>query len=155
MPRQTVHAIHPALESGIAALAAEMRANGASRDSPVREIAGMLGDRWTTLILLVLSIGTWRHAELRRLLSQLSAEGNISQRVLTLKLRGLERNGFVSRSATTDSPPKVSYSLTPLGQELAAEARRHVDWVKQRRGAIEVARSAFDTERGKAKGAKG
>lgn len=100
----------------------------------------MLGDRWTTLILLVLSIGSWRHAELRRVVGELSAEGQISQRVLTLKLRALEHNGFVQRSTTGHVPPRVSYALTPLGVALAAEARRLVDWVKTRQELIESAR---------------
>jgi len=133
-------ALSPAQQAGVTRLQAEMRAHGISRRDPVREVCGMLGDRWTTLILLVLSIGTWRHAELQRVVGQLSAEGRISQRVLTLKLRALERNGFVQRHATKDVPPRVSYTLSPLGTALADEARRLVDWVKSRQAEIEAAR---------------
>jgi len=104
----------------------------------------MLGDRWTSLILMVLAIGPWRHADLKRALAQLSAEQAISQRVLTLKLRTLERNGFVLRHVTGDVPPKVSYSLSPLGLELAGEGRRMVDWANARAEAIRAARQAFD-----------
>ncbi|MEY4268871.1 MAG: hypothetical protein RLZZ58_87 [Pseudomonadota bacterium] len=107
--------IEPALRPGIAALARQMDAHGRTRHEPVREIFGLLGDRWTTLILLVLAIGTWRHAELRRILGRLGSEGRISQRVLTLKLRALERDGLVRRAVSTDTPPRVSYALTPLG----------------------------------------
>lgn len=105
---------------------------------------GLLGDRWSTLILLVLATGEWRHADLRRTLATLSAEQAISQRVLTLKLRTLERDGFVARFATTDIPPKVSYALTPLGRELHAEARRLIDWINRRAGSIRAARLTFD-----------
>lgn len=132
------------LQAGVAALAAEMRQHGQGRHDPVREVSAMLGDRWTTLLLLVLGTGCWRHAELRRTVGRLSAEGSISQRVLTLKLRALERNGFVLRTTTGDVPPRVSYQLTPLGQGLAGEARRLIDWVIAHRAAIEAARQDFE-----------
>lgn len=128
----------------IAELAAEMAQHGKDRDDPAREVMGLLGDRWSTLILLVLATGAWRHAELRRTLGELSAEQAISQRVLTLKLRTLERDGFVERTVSADVPPKVTYALTPLGRELHAEARRLIDWSNSRTAAIRAARQAFD-----------
>lgn len=128
----------------VAALAAEMAANGNRRDDPAREVMGLLGDRWSTLILLVLGTGEWRHAELRRTLAALSSEQAISQRVLTLKLRTLERDGFVARFATADVPPKVSYALSPLGRDLHAEARRMIDWINARAETIRASRAAFD-----------
>lgn len=136
--------LDPSVRDGIATLAAEMVAHGTGRDAPVRAVMALLGDRWTTLILLVLATGQWRHAELRRVLSRISAEQDISQRVLTLKLRTLERNGFLLRSVSDDVPPKVSYRLTTLGVELVAEARRLIDWVNTRAGAIDTARNAYD-----------
>lgn len=132
------------LGNKIAVLADDMERHGKERDAPVREVMGLLGDRWSTLILLVLATGTWRHAELRRMLGQLSAEQAISQRVLTLKLRTLERDGFVARTASAEVPPKVSYELTPLGSELQGEARRLIDWINARAGAIHHAREGFD-----------
>jgi DNA-binding HxlR family transcriptional regulator len=130
--------------AGIAALSVEMAAHGTDREAPVRAVMALLGDRWTTLILLVLATGPWRHAELRRTLGQLSAEQAISQRVLTLKLRALERDGFVEREVSGDVPPRVSYRLSPLGTGLADEARRLIDWVKMHDGTIAQARAAFD-----------
>ncbi|MDE2301376.1 MAG: helix-turn-helix transcriptional regulator [Sphingomonadales bacterium] len=130
--------------AGIARLAAEMAAHGTARDAPVRAVMALLGDRWSTLILLVLATGRWRHAELRRVLARLSAEQAISQRVLTLKLRGLERDGFVLRAATRDVPPRVSYALSPLGMALCDEARRMICWVNGQEAAILAARAAFD-----------
>lgn len=132
------------LHDGLSALAEEMRTHGYQRDEPVREIFGLLGDRWSTLILLVLAIGTFRHAELQRALGRLGAEGKISQRVLTLKLRTMERDGLVIRSATPDVPPRVSYSLSPLGSGLLAQARALLGWIQSHRSAIEQARAAFD-----------
>lgn len=105
---------------------------------------GLLGDRWSTLILLVLATGEWRHAELRRVLAQLSAEQAISQRVLTLKLRALERDGFVARAVSADVPPRVSYRLTELGSALHGQARRMIDWVNSQGKAIAAARVQFD-----------
>ncbi len=131
-------------DDGIAALAAEMAAHGTDREAPVRAVMGLLGDRWSTLILLVLATGEWRHAELRRVLAQLSAEQAISQRVLTLKLRALERDGFVARAVSADVPPRVSYRLTELGSALHGQARRMIDWVNSQGKAIAAARVQFD-----------
>ncbi|MFY7835420.1 MAG: winged helix-turn-helix transcriptional regulator [Novosphingobium sp.] len=128
----------------LADLAAEMALHGKDRDDPAREVMGLLGDRWSTLILLVLGTGTFRHAELRRTLAQLSAEQAISQRVLTLKLRTLERDGFVVRAVTADVPPRVSYALTPLGTDLHTQARGLIDWINARAPQIRDAREAFD-----------
>ncbi|MES2699248.1 MAG: helix-turn-helix domain-containing protein [Pseudomonadota bacterium] len=146
MPSGTQDEIDPAIAMRIAALSEEMQRNGGERDDPVRSIMGLLGDRWSALILLVLATGEWRHADLRRTTARLSSEQAISQRVLTLKLRSLEREGLVARHATADVPPKVSYSLTPLGRELHGEVRRQIDWISQRRSVIEKARRAFDED---------
>lgn len=137
-----------ALRAGVLALAQDMAAHGTRRDDPARAVMAMLGDRWTALILQVLMIGEWRHADLKRALSRLSAEQAISQRVLTLKLRALERDGFVLRHATADVPPRVSYALSALGRELAGEGRRVIDWVNARSDAITAARMRFDARDG-------
>ncbi|MEZ5742823.1 MAG: helix-turn-helix domain-containing protein [Sphingomonadaceae bacterium] len=134
----------PEVRDGLVALANEMARHGTDRDAPVRAVMSGLGDRWTTLILLVLATGEWRHADLRRALSRLSAEQTISQRVLTLKLRTLERDGFVLRTVSGDVPPKVSYRLSPLGAELHSEARSLIDWINARDGDIRAARAAYD-----------
>lgn len=131
-------------EAALAALAAAMAAHGTERDAPVRAVMGLLGDRWTTLILLVLGTGSRRHAELKRLLATLSAEQAISQRVLTLKLRTLERDGLVLRQVSADVPPKVGYRLTALGEELLGETRRLIGWIEAASPRIHAARAAFD-----------
>lgn len=132
------------MDKAIKALAAEMAAHGTGRDTPVRSVMALLGDRWTTLVLLVIATGEWRHAELKRVLASLSAEQAISQRVLTLKLRTLERDGFVARAVTPDVPPRVSYRLTPLGEELHRQARGMIDWIKDCHAEIAAAREHFD-----------
>lgn len=136
----------PACRARLTALAQDMHQHGAEQDAPIRTIFGLLGDRWSMLILLLLDIGPFRHAELRRLLDRMSAEGGISQRVLTLKLRLLERNGLVARSVSGDVPPKVGYALTPLGQELLAQAKHVLGWTQSRRSEIDKARHLFDAQ---------
>jgi len=140
--------IPEAYAAPIAALAEEMARHGRARAAPVREVMALLGDRWTTLLLIVLSIGPWRHAALRRAVARLSAEQKISQRMLTLKLRALERDGFVLRSISGDVPPRVAYALTPLGEGLAGQARGVVDWVNAQAEAIHAARAVFDAAEG-------
>ncbi len=133
-----------ALRAHLSTLAQDMAAHGSAREAPVRAVMALLGDRWSTLIVLVLAGGRWRHAELRRALAQLSAEQAISQRVLTLKLRALERDGFVARSISSDVPPRVTYWLTPLGTGLHGQARGLIDWVNAQARAIQAARQVFD-----------
>ena len=132
------------MEAMIAALRAEMATNGHRRDDPVRVTMALTGDRWSPLILLVLGMDQWRHADLRRVLGRLSSEGGISQRVLTLKLRALEREGFVARHATDHVPPQVTYALTDLGRELQDMVYDQVCWIAARKDRIEAARARFD-----------
>lgn len=138
--------IHPALHGGVLALAKEMRKHGHLPADPMREIFGFLGDRWTTLILLVLQMGTWRHAELKRAISRLGSEGKISQRVMTAKLRALERDGLVLRETSADVPPRVSYALTNVGVSLVEEIDRLRAWVHAQQADIEIARTRFDMD---------
>lgn len=132
-----------ALRTGLQALAADMVRGGIGRDEPVREIFGLLGDRWSTLILLVLATGRYRHAALRRTINFLGQEDSISQRMLTLKLRALERDGLIERRTSHDVPPRVDYALTSLGHELEARAQSLIGWINNRRPEIEAARALF------------
>lgn len=130
----------------IRALDVEMQENGKSKDAPVRDIMALLGDKWSHLILLILETGTLGHAQLKRAIELTSFEEAISQRVLTLKLRQLERNGLVARRVTEDVPPKVDYSLTQRGAELTEKSREIVRWISANSSDIERARSAFDQQ---------
>lgn len=115
-----------------------------NRDDPVREITARLGDRWSSLLMFALEAGTMGHAKLRRVIGALSAEGRISQRMLTLRLRALERDGLVSRAVTPCVPPRVDYSLTPLGHELMVLIRGLVFWIEAHNEQILAARAAFE-----------
>lgn len=84
-------------------------------NSPCRVIAGVLdriGDKWTVLVIRTLADGPLRYSEIRREIT------GISQRMLTLTLRGLEQDGLVKRTMFPTIPPRVDYELTELSQKL-------------------------------------
>ncbi|MEZ5721554.1 MAG: helix-turn-helix domain-containing protein [Paracoccaceae bacterium] len=128
--------------AGLAALAAQM-GTPPGRDAPVREVMARLGDNWSALILKVLATGTYRHATLKRVIGALSSEGEISQRMLTLRLRALERDGFARRTEHATVPPRVCYDLTDLGRGLVAEFDRLLGWIETHEAAITAARARF------------
>lgn len=128
----------------LSGLRAQMGDTPPGRDAPVREVMARLGDNWSALILKVLATGTYRHATLKRVVGALSAEGQISQRMLTLRLRALERDGFVARHELGTNPPRVEYTLTPLGTGLVAEFDRLLSWIEAHEGQIVQARGAVE-----------
>src|SRR5262245_59511361 len=88
----------------------------------VREVLHRVGDKWSVQIVALLGDGSMRFSELRR-----SIEG-ISQRMLTLTLRGLERDGLVTRTVFPEIPPRVDYELTRLGKTLLEPISALADW---------------------------
>ena len=104
----------------------------------VSEVLARVGDKWTVLVVSTLGDGPKRFNELRRAL------GSISQRMLTLTLRGLERDGLVTRSVFPTIPPRVVYELTRLGHSLLAPVSELGTWARQNRSAIADARRRFD-----------
>src|ERR1700674_1492213 len=104
----------------------------------VSEVLARVGDKWTVLVVTVLGDGSKRFNELRRAL------GSISQRMLTLTLRGLERDGLVTRTVFPTIPPRVDYELTRLGRSLLEPVSGLGTWARQNRAAIESARRRFD-----------
>lgn len=128
----------------LATLATRHSKYGVSPTAPVREILHMVGDKWTSLILCVLSSGKCRYSVLRELVSALSYEQSISHRVLTSKLRLLERDGLVTRQAWPSVPPRVDYELTELGRSLTAVVEGLFAWAERSFDEIEAARTAFD-----------
>ena len=130
--------------ANLGVLLGNMAAHGNRRDDPVRTTPAYLGDRWSSLVMHLLSAGMLRHTELKRLISLVSAEQDISQRVLTLKLRVLERDGMVLRQVTADVPPRVEYTLTPMGAEVYAHFIALVRWAEQATPAIRAAREDYD-----------
>lgn len=108
---------------------------------PVHEILGMVGDKWTVLVVSYLGLSTMRFNELRR------AIGEISQKMLTTTLRNLERDGFVTRTVYPTVPPRVEYALTDLGRELLVPVQALAQWVEDNRERIDGAREHFDTQK--------
>src|SRR6202521_4720499 len=104
----------------------------------VSEVLARVGDKWTVLVVGELGDGPKRFNELRRAL------GSISQRMLTLTLRGLERDGLVTRTVFPTIPPRVDYELTRLGRSLLEPVSGLGTWARQNRAAIENARRRFD-----------
>ena len=121
-----------------------MSSFGNGRSDPVRRIQSYLGDRWSSLIMHVLSGGMLRFTELRRLINLVSAERQISQRMLTLKLRVLERDGLVARLVTQHVPPRVEYQLTVLGTGAYEHFAALVHWSEQAASVIRAARRDYD-----------
>ena len=105
----------------------------------VSEVLARIGDKWTVLVVSALGEGPMRFNELRRAL------GSISQRMLTLTLRGLERDGLVTRTVYPTIPPRVAYELTSLGRSLLEPVMALGLWVRQNRPAILAARQRFDS----------
>ncbi len=107
-------------------------------DCPVRDVLNRVGDKWSVLVLHLLSGGTLRFTELR------NAIDGISQRMLTVSLRGLERDGLVTRTVHPVVPPRVDYALTALGQSLSETIANLVVWAETNRPLIEDARRNYD-----------
>lgn len=108
------------------------------RDCPARLILDHLADKWAVLIVVRLASGTLRFAELRR------AIDGISQKMLTVTLRDLERDGLVLRKLYASVPPKVEYSLTPLGGSLVDKVNELCTWAEANSAEILRARERFD-----------
>jgi DNA-binding HxlR family transcriptional regulator len=104
----------------------------------VSAILSRIGDKWSVLIISRLGKGPRRFNEIKRMI------GGISQRMLTLTLRNLERDGLVKRTVTPSVPPRVDYELTALGQDLLGPIRALGDWAIQHQPCIEAARTQFD-----------
>src|SRR4030081_1392877 len=104
----------------------------------VSEVLERVGDKWSVLVVVMLGDGPKRFNELRR------AIASISQRMLTLTLRGLERDGLVTRTMFPTIPPRVDYALTELGCSLLTPVNALGAWARQNRQKIQQARVQFD-----------
>ncbi|GAB3439936.1 winged helix-turn-helix transcriptional regulator [Insolitispirillum peregrinum] len=104
----------------------------------VREILDLVGDKWTLYIIATLKDGPVRFNELRRRID------GISQRMLTINLRGLERDGLVKRTLFPTIPPRVDYELTEVGRTLLAPVMALVTWANSNQENIRGARVKFD-----------
>jgi DNA-binding HxlR family transcriptional regulator len=104
----------------------------------VSQVLARIGEKWSVLIIMMLSERSRRFSELRRMI------GGISQRMLTLCLRGLERDGLVRRTVFPVVPPRVEYELTPLGRSLCEPVIALGNWALDHIAEIDAARAAFD-----------
>jgi DNA-binding HxlR family transcriptional regulator len=115
----------------------------------VRDVLNRIGDKWSVQIVALLGEGSMRFSELRR-----SIEG-ISQRMLTLTLRGLERDGLVLRTVYAEIPPRVEYDLTKLGRTLLVPIQGLAEWAEENRTTIQDCRAGFDRRQKRIKGVAG
>jgi DNA-binding HxlR family transcriptional regulator len=103
-----------------------------------REVLQRVGDKWSVLAIDLLGRGTMRFTELHR------AIDGITARMLTVTLRGLERDGIVTRTIHPVIPPRVEYALTPMGRTLLDTIGQLVDWTDSHLPEIQAARAAYD-----------
>lgn len=104
----------------------------------VREILDLVGDKWTLYIIATLKDGPVRFNELQRRID------GISQRMLTINLRGLERDGLVKRTLFPTIPPRVDYELTAVGRTLLAPVMALVKWANSNKESIRGSRVRYD-----------
>lgn len=104
----------------------------------ISTLLSRIGDKWTVLVVQTLSEGPRRFNELRREIP------SVSQRMLTLTLRNLERDGLVSRTVTPSIPPRVDYELTELGHALQKPISALAQWALHNVGAIHAAQARYD-----------
>ncbi|TWI57647.1 HxlR family transcriptional regulator [Pseudomonas duriflava] len=107
-------------------------------DCPIRDVLDRVGDAWSILAIFKLGQGPLRFNELKRQIS------GISQRMLTVTLRNLERDGLVCRTVIPMTPPQVEYALTPIGRSLLVPIQALADWAAQSQPIIQQARDAYD-----------
>lgn len=132
------HVEHSAISAVTAAEAAAREGSGECR--ALAQIIDRIGDKWTVMVVGHLSRGSLRFNELMR------AIPGVSHRMLTLTLRGLQRDGLVSRTAYATVPPRVDYALTELGLSLTGPLSMLAGWASDHKLAVEAARIAYDAE---------
>ncbi|QOL13467.1 winged helix-turn-helix transcriptional regulator [Dickeya dianthicola] len=106
----------------------------------ISQVLARVGEKWSVLIIMLLAGGPHRFTEIKR------AINGISQRMLTLCLRGLERDGLIKRTVIAVMPPHVEYELTPLGQSLTEPVIALGTWANSHISDIDAAREAFDAQ---------
>ena len=121
--------------TNVTAPSADLHSAGCRNVAPV---LNRVGDKWSMMIVMMLADGPRRFSELKR------AIDGISQRMLTLSLRGLERDGLVTRTVTPSIPPRVDYELTELGDSLREPVKALGDWAIEHIACIRAAQQRFD-----------
>ena len=113
----------------------------------ISTLLARIGDKWTVLVVQTLGEGSRRFNELRREIP------SVSQRMLTLTLRNLERDGLVNRTVTPSIPPRVDYELTELGKSLQKPICGLATWALENVDAIHNAQARFDRAQDEAEAA--
>src|SRR5215472_14754169 len=108
----------------------------------VASILARVGDKWSVFVIMMLGDGPKRFNELKRMIN------GISKRMLTLTLRGLERDGLVTRTIFPTIPPRVDYELTDLGRGLQEPVKALGEWAMTHQQQIASARTRFDERNG-------
>jgi DNA-binding HxlR family transcriptional regulator len=109
----------------------------------VRDVLDRLGDKWSVYVMVELTAGVRRFKGLQRVIP-----GGISQRMLTLTVRRLERDGLVKRTVHPTIPPQVEYELTEMGRSLSHLIKALADWSISHRAAIVGSRASYDARAG-------
>ncbi|WP_460083237.1 winged helix-turn-helix transcriptional regulator [Roseibium sp. LAB1] len=109
---------------------------------PVRRLLQTVGSKWCSLVVAHLEYEPRRFSDLKRSI------GGVTQKSLTATLRELEKDGLVNRVVTPSIPPRVDYSLTPLGRTLLAPLKALTDWAIENEAAVSSARERFEQENG-------
>jgi DNA-binding HxlR family transcriptional regulator len=108
---------------------------------PSRRLLDTIGDKWASLVIAALGLGgRMRYSELSARIS------GVSQKMLTQTLRGLERDGLLTRTVTPSVPVRVDYELTPLGLSLLDTIRLLKQWAEVHMPEVDAARAAYDRE---------
>lgn len=115
--------------------ACNLEPNVLSGACPTREVLDLIADKWTVLVIYLLSSGTKRYGELQRTIQ------GISQKMLTQTLRKLEDDGLVNRTVFPEVPPRTEYELTPLGQTLREPLGALCSWAQDHMTEVEKARA--------------
>lgn len=109
-------------------------------DCGIREVLDRIGDKWSVLVVVELAAGIRRFRQLQR------AVPGISQRMLTLTMRRLERDGLVNRTVHATVPPQVEYELTPTGHDLTHLVKALIEWSAAHKDGIAASRARWDGE---------
>jgi DNA-binding HxlR family transcriptional regulator len=109
-----------------------------SRDCPSRQILDRIGDTWSVLVVVMLADGSHRYSELAKRIH------GVSPKMLTQTLRGLERDGLISRTVHPVVPPRVDYALTELGKSLYSLVEGLEKWAESHIEDVQAARQSYD-----------
>ena len=140
--------VEPCLAGELSELADEPCPSGGAADAAcatsecrAREVLQRVGDKWSVQVIDLLGQDTKRFTELHRSINGITA------RMLTVTLRGLERDGIVTRTIHAVIPPRVDYALTPMGRTLLDTIGQLITWADDHLSEIEAARAAYDAKR--------